>query len=194
MSDAIDLIPTGSQTVGPFFHLGCSNPFSVPVIAGPLVKGEHIKFICTLYDAEGTLLPDAMIEIWQANSEGKYNHPEDDQEKEIDQGFRGFGRMASDKSGCCGFETIKPGRVPGWNDKLQAPHLEISVFARGVLKRLVTRAYFAGDPANDDDPLLALVPADRRDTLLAQLDPAHPGTWRFPIYLSGEKETVFLDV
>jgi protocatechuate 3,4-dioxygenase alpha subunit len=190
----MDLIPTGSQTVGPFFHLGCSDPFSVPLIAGPLVKGEHIKFICTLYDAEGTLLPDAMIEIWQANSEGKYNHPDDHQEKEIDEEFRGFGRLASDKNGCCGFETVKPGRVPSWTDALQAPHLEISVFARGVLKRMVTRAYFAGDPANDQDPVLALVPEDRRHTLMAHPDPAHPDTWRFPIYLSGEKETVFFDV
>lgn len=190
----MDLIQTGSQTVGPFFHLGCSDPFSVPVIAGAAVKGEHIKFVCTIYDEEGALIPDAMIEIWQANGEGKYNHPEDSQEKEIDRAFRGFGRVASDKSGCCGFETIKPGRVPSWTDILQAPHLEISVFARGVLKRLATRAYFAGDPANEEDPVLALVPGDRRETLLAHSDPAQPGTWRFNIHLAGEKETVFFEV
>jgi protocatechuate 3,4-dioxygenase, alpha subunit len=190
----MELIPTGSQTVGPFFHLGCSDPFSVPVIAGPLVKGEHIKFICTLYDGEGTLLPDAMVEIWQANAAGKYNHPEDDQNKEIDAEFRGFGRMASDKGGCCGFETIKPGRVPSWTTALQAPHLEISIFARGMLKRVVTRAYFAGDPDNTQDPVLALVPEDRRETLLALPDPAQPNTWRFNIHLSGEKETVFFDI
>lgn len=189
----MDLIATGSQTVGPFFHLGCSDPFSVPVIAGPLVKGEHLKFICTLYDDEGTLLPDAMIEIWQANADGKYNHPADHQDKEIDSEFRGFGRLASDKGGCCEFETIKPGRVPSWTNTLQAPHLEISVFARGLLKRLVTRAYFAGDPANNEDPVLALVPGDRRETLMAHPGP-QPGAWRFEVHLAGEKETVFFDI
>jgi protocatechuate 3,4-dioxygenase, alpha subunit len=194
LSNDMELIPTGSQTVGPFFSLGCSDPFSVPVIAGPLVKGEHIKFICTIYDEEGALIPDAMIEIWQANAEGKYNHPDDHQDEEIIAEFRGFGRVASDKSGCCGFDTIKPGRVQSWTDVPQAPHLEISVFARGVLKRLATRAYFAGDPANAVDPVLALVPADRRDTLMAHPDPAQPGTWRFDIHLMGEKETVFFDI
>ena len=190
----MDLIATGSQTVGPFFHLGCSDPFSVPVIAGPLVKGEHLKFVCTLYDGEGTLLPDTMIEIWQANGDGKYNHPGDQQDKEIDGEFQGFGRVASDRSGCCEFETIKPGRVPSWTDALQAPHLEISVFARGLLKRLVTRAYFAGDPANAEDPVLALVPEDRRETLMAHPDVSQPGTWRFEVHLAGEKETVFFDI
>jgi protocatechuate 3,4-dioxygenase, alpha subunit len=190
----MELIPTGSQTVGPFFHLGCSDPFSVPVIAGPLVEGQHIKLICTLYDGEGTLLPDAMIEIWQANAEGKYNHPEDTQDKKVDPDFRGFGRLASDKNGCCEFETIKPGRVPCWTNVAQAPHLEISVFARGVLKRLVTRAYFTGDAANSEDPVLALVPADRRDTLMARPDPDRPRTWRFEIHLAGDKETVFFDI
>jgi protocatechuate 3,4-dioxygenase alpha subunit len=190
----IDLFPTASQTVGPFFHLGCSDPFSVPVIAGPLAKGEHIKLICTLHDAEGTLLPDAMIEIWQANAEGKYQHPEDTQDKEVDPDFSGFGRLASDKSGICAFETIKPGRVLSWTDVPQAPHFAISVFARGVLKRLATRAYFAGDPANAEDPVLGLVPAGRRETLMAHPDPNEPDTWGFEVYLSGEKETVFFDI
>ena len=190
----MDLITTGSQTVGPFFHLGCSDPFSVPVIAGLLVEGEHIKLICTSHDAEGTFLPDAMIEIWQANAKGKYNHPEDMQDKAVDPDFCGFGRLASDKSGVCGFETIKPGRVPSWTDVRQAPHFAISVFARGILKRLTTRAYFAGDPANAEDPVLALVPADRRETLMAHPDPRKSDTWRFDIYLSGERETVFFDV
>ncbi len=194
MRNDLNLIPTGSQTVGPFFHLGCSDPFSVPVIAGPLVEGQHIKLICALHDGEGTLLPDAMIELWQANANGKYNHPEDMQDKELDPNFCGFGRLASDKSGVCAFETIKPGRVPSWTDVPQAPHFAISVFARGVLKRLATRAYFAGDPANAEDPVLALVPADRHATLMAHPDPERPDRWRFDIYLSGEKETVFFDI
>ena len=190
----MDLILTGSQTVGPFFHLGCSDPFSIPVIASALIKGEHIKFVCTIRDGEGTLLPDAMIEIWQANADGKYNHPANDENREIDEEFRGFGRVASDKNGCCAFETVKPGRVPSWTSVAQAPHLEISVFARGLLKRLVTRAYFAGDPANNEDPVLALVPAERRETLMAHADASQPNTWRFDIHLAGEEETVFFDI
>jgi len=189
-----ELIPYGSQTVGPFFHLGLTDPYSIRTIAGPLVKGERVKLVCTIYDGEGTMLPDAMVEVWQANAEGKYNHPEDTQEKPLEPEFRGFGRLASDAMGVCIFETIKPGRVPSWTDVPQAPHFVISVFARGVLKRLATRAYFAGEPANAEDPVLALVPQDRRETLMAQPDPAHAGTWRFDIHLSGDKETVFFDI
>jgi protocatechuate 3,4-dioxygenase, alpha subunit len=191
-----DLIPAGSQTVGPFFHLGLTDPYSIPVIAGPLVKGQRIKLVCRVLNGEGMLLPDAMVEIWQASADGKYSHPEDTQDpkEEIDAGFQGFGRLATDKNGSCTFETIKPGRVPSWTDVLQAPHFVISLFARGVLKRLATRAYLAGDPANAEDPVLALVPADRRDTLMANPDPKEPGTWRIDFHLSGEKETVFFDV
>src|SRR5579863_6186566 len=108
----MDLIPCASQTVGPFFHLGLTDPHSIPTIAGPLVKGERVRLVCTIYDGEGNALPDAMLEIWQANAGGKYNHPEDTQETPFDEEFRGFGRLASDASGVCGFETIKPGRVP----------------------------------------------------------------------------------
>jgi len=190
----MDLIPCPSQTVGPFFHLGLTDPYSISKIAGPNVRGERVKLICTVHDGEGAPIPDAMLEIWQANADGKYNHPDDFQEKPIEEGFRGFGRLASDNKGNCVFETVKPGRVHSWKAAPQAPHLEVSVFARGVLKRLPTRIYFAGDPANQEDPVLALVPADRRDTLMAQRDPNKPGVWLFDIYLCGEKETVFFDV
>ena len=147
-----------------------------------------------MYDGEGVPVPDAMLEIWQADAAGKYNHPEDPHDKEREPDFLGFGRLASDRSGLCVFETVKPGRVCSWTSVVQAPHLVISVFARGVLKRLATRAYFAGDPANAEDPVLALVPEDRRNTLMAQPDPQKPSTWHFDIYLSGDKETVFFDV
>jgi protocatechuate 3,4-dioxygenase alpha subunit len=194
LSNDQHLIACGSQTVGPFFHLGLTDPYSIPVVASPLAKGERMKLACVLHDAEGTLLPDGMVEIWQANADGKYNHPEDTRETERDPNFRGFGRLGTDKNGSCTFETIKPGRVPSWTSVPQAPHFVISVFARGVLKRLATRAYFAGDPANAEDPVLALVPEDRRPTLMAHPDPTQPGTWHFGIHLSGEKETVFFDV
>ena len=108
--------------------------------------------------------------------------------------FRGFGRLATAEDGSCTFETIKPGRVPGPGDTLQAPHINVSVFARGLLKRLSTRVYFAGESANAEDPILALVPEIRRATLLAQPDPDRVGGWIFEIRMRGENETVFFDV
>lgn len=188
------LIPTGSQTVGPYFHLGLTDPRSVSCIASPAAKGERVTLICTLLDGDGVPVPDAMIEIWQANADGKYHHPEDTQEKALDPACAGFGRMGSDAAGTMKFETIKPGRVPGPDNRLQAPHLNLSIFARGLLKRLPTRIYFAGDPANEEDPVLALVPKERRATLIAQPGPSKSGQWNFVIHLQGENETVFFDV
>lgn len=190
----MDLVATPSQTVGPYFHLGLTCARAVPCVAGPNAKGERVTVACTVFDGDGKPINDAMIEVWQADANGKYNHPEDTQEKQPDQACRGFGRVGTDENGCCTFESVKPGRVPYVDGQLQAPHLNISVFARGVLKRLATRLYFAGDPANAEDPVLALVPEARRDTLMARPEPARPGTWRFDIRLCGENETVFFDV
>src|SRR5262245_22068628 len=166
----MDLTPTPSQTVGPFFHLGCTERASVGSLVTPACKGERIQLIFQVLDGEGQPVPDAMIEIWQANGEGRYAHPEDTQEKPHDAGFSGFGRLAADQNGRCVISTIKPGRVSGNSGTLQPPHINGSVFARGVLKRLATRAYVAGDPANTEDPVLALVPAERQPTLLARPD------------------------
>ncbi len=135
-----------------------------------------------------------MIEIWQANADGKYNHPEDRQQKAIEPDFYGFGRAATDSQGGCEFQTIKPGRVPGEGDTLQAPHLNVAIFARGMLKQLYTRIYFVGDTANEEDPTLATVPAARRRTLMAQPDASRPNGWNFDIHLQGKHETVFFDV
>jgi len=189
----MDLIPTPSQTVGPFFHLGLPANFD-GTLAGPNAKGERVRLICRIFDGDGAPVPDAMVELWQANAEGKYHHPDDFQNKALDPAFRGFGRMATSQDGSCIFETIRPGRVPGPGNKWQAPHLAVSVFARGILKRLATRIYFSGDPANGEDAVLALVPADRRDTLMAHPDDEHPGTWKFEVHLCGDRETVFFDV
>lgn len=188
----MDLVPTPSQTAGPFFHLGCKSFDGT--LAGPGAKGERLSILCRVFDGDGQPVPDALIELWQANAEGKYHHPDDLQPKPIDPGFRGFGRMATTQDGSCAFETIKPGRVPGSGNTLQASHINVSVFARGVLKRLATRMYFSGDPANPEDPVLALVPADHRDTLMAKSQSNGSGVWRFDIYLCGERETVFFDV
>ena len=191
----MDLVPTPSQTVGPFFHFclttdkGC-----VRRIAGAEAKGERVLLSIRVLDGDAVGLNDAMIEIWQANADGKYNHPDDTQAKAVDPCFLGFGRMGTGEDGSCEFETIKPGRVPGPRNVPQAPHLNVAVFARGMLKQLHTRIYFAGDPANQEDPVLALVPVDRRETLMAHRDSARPVVWRFDLLLQGEHETVFFDV
>jgi protocatechuate 3,4-dioxygenase alpha subunit len=188
----MELIPTPSQTVGPFFHLGFTASFG-GILARPDAKGERVHLICRVLDGNGVPVPDAMIEIWQADAEGTYHSP-DDPHQILDPGFRGFGRVASSEDGSCVFQTIRPGRVPGLRESLQAPHLNVSVFARGILKRLATRIYFSGDPANAEDTVLALVPADRRDTLMAKPNGEHPGSWKFDVHLCGERETVFFDV
>lgn len=189
----MDLTPIPSQTVGPYFTISLIGPLSIQQIAGPNVKGERVKLIVTVLDEEGPV-PDGLIEIWQANADGKYNHPDDKQTKPVNPAFRGYGRQGTDENGVCTFETIKPGRVPGPNGALQAPHLAVSVFARGTLRRLPTRIYFSGDPANDQDPVLALVPKERRATLMAKPVAGKAGAWQFSVRFSGEPETVFFDV
>jgi len=186
--------PTASQTVGPYFHLGCTKTHSVNRLAGEDAKGERVWLHCRVLDGDGLPLNDAMLELWQANCEGKYHHPEDTQDKPIDPHYRGFGRIATDEDGSCIFETVKPGSVPGPDDSVQAPHINMSVFARGVLKRLPTRIYFRGNAANASDPVLALVPEGRRDTLMAGPDSSNPGHWFFEVHLCGDKETVFFDI
>ena len=190
----MDPAPCPSQTVGPYFHLGCIHPRSISCLAGPGARGERVRLICRVLDGDGVPVSDSMIEIWQADSNGTYHHPEDPRAQGVDPDFSGFGRLASDEGGICIFQTIKPGRVPGNNSTWQAPHLNVSVFARGIMKRLATRIYFAGDAANLQDPTLALVPSERRDTLMAQPDPQADSDWRFDIHLCGERETVFFDV
>jgi len=167
----MDQAPSPSQTAGPYFHLGCTNPRSVRCVAGPNAKGERVRLICRVLDGAGVPVDDSMIEIWQANAEGNYHSPDDPQEKAVDPDCPGHGRLATDENGSCVFETIKPGRVPGNDGTLQAPHMNISVFGRGILKRLATRIYFAGDPANQEDPVShsyqtsAAIPLWRTQTL-----------------------------
>jgi protocatechuate 3,4-dioxygenase, alpha subunit len=186
----MDLTPTTSQTVGPFLHLGLTDRRSVSCIAGEGMKGERVWLTFRVLDGDGIAVPDAMIELWQADSEGKYKN----ESRSADTAFSGFGRAATAEDGSCTFETIKPGRVPGPHNTHQAPHINVSVFGRGLQKRLSTRVYFAGDPANPNDSILALVPENRRTTLLAQRDPARTGGWTFEIRLRGAGETVFFDV
>ena len=190
----MDFIPTPSQTVGPYFRIGLTEKHPAPRIAGPQAKGERVLLTCRVIDGDGAPINDSLLEIWQADGGGKYNHPDDPQDKIADPDCRGFGRMGTDEDGRCEFETIRPGHVPGPGGVPQAPHLNLAVYARGMLKQFFTRIYFDGDPANDEDPILALVPKERRRTLMAQPDPGRPAGWRFDIHLQGEQETVFFDV
>lgn len=193
----MSMVPTPSQTAGPYFHLGMTDKRSVSCIAGPEKKGERLLLACRVFDGDGVPVPDAMIEIWQADAEGKYygfKESNDRSEKTTgDLSWVGFGRMPTAEDGSCQFETVKPGRVPG-EGALQAPHLNVAIFARGLLKQLYTRIYFAGDPANSEDGVLALVEPQRRETLIAQPDPTRAGHWRFDIHLQGEQETIFFDI
>jgi protocatechuate 3,4-dioxygenase, alpha subunit len=189
---------TPSQTVGPYLRIGLTQGaygareiFS-STVADPGLAGAHIRIEGRLFDGEGSIVSDALIEIWQADSQGRYAHPADGRPLSSNS-FRGFGRCATDKDGGFAFDTIKPGPVPGPGGSPQAPHINVGIFSRGLLKRLFTRIYFAGEPANAADPILALVPTDRRDTLIAKPDAATPGLFRLDIHLQGANETVFFD-
>lgn len=181
---------TPSQTIGPFYFGTVTNAYRQDLaVAG--VAGERIEIALTLHDAAGAIVPDGLLEIWQANSHGRYNHPEDRRNLPLDPGFEGFGRASTDTTGCARFSTVKPGRVPWPAGGLQAAHINISVFARGVLNRLATRLYFEGDEALADDPVLKLVDLARRTTLIATRD--GDGVWRLPIHLGGPNEIAFFD-
>jgi protocatechuate 3,4-dioxygenase, alpha subunit len=183
---------TSSQTVGPFYSLGllwlCRDTF-----AADDVPGERISISGKVLDGAGQSVPDALLEIWQANSHGKYAHDEDTQDKPLEPGFTGFGRMPTDDEGRFRFTTVKPGRVPGPESRLQAPHLEVSVFCRGLLRRLVTRIYFGDEPSNVEDFALSLVPESRRNTLIATPCAAQ-NAYEWNVILQGADETVFFDI
>ncbi len=187
-------IPTAAQTVGPFFNFALTTNPTLGILAGAGIPGEHIRLEFRVADADGAPAQgDCMIELWQADSEGRYPHPLDRDTVAATE-FCGFGRLETDQKGCCTFETVKPGRVAGVDGRLQAPHINVIVFARGLLRHLHTRVYFAGEPANREDPVLALVPEERRPTLLAHPGEDEPATWRFDLRLQGDGETVFFDV
>jgi protocatechuate 3,4-dioxygenase alpha subunit len=182
---------TTSQTVGPFFTIGLTR-LQKNDLVGTGVSGEKITIAGRVLDGEGKTVPDALLEIWQANSHGKYAHPEDRQNKPLEPGFQGFGRVGVDEHGGFQFATIKPGPVPGPDGKLQAPHIAVTVFARGLLLQLVTRIYFPDEPANAGDYVLNLVAPARRGTLIARKT-AVAGALEWNVILQGTDETVFFD-
>ena len=178
---------TSSQTVGPYFRIGV-EPLYQNDIAGEGALGERIEISGTVHDGDGVPVSDAFIEVWQADAEGIYRHPEDARSAGATSPFKGFGRIAVDDAGVFRFSTVKPGRTPGPQGQLQASHLVIQVFMRGILKPLLTRLYFAGDAALAEDPVLALVPEARRPTLIAER--SGDAAYRWDVYMQGERETV----
>ncbi|MFZ2005253.1 MAG: protocatechuate 3,4-dioxygenase subunit alpha [Stellaceae bacterium] len=190
---ATKLIPTPGQTVGPFFALGLDRPEWADMTRGK-PSGDRIVIEGEVRDGDGAPVPDAVIELWQANAAGRYNSPADEQtDKQIDPNFIGFGRAATDGQGRFKITTVKPGAVPGRGNALQAPHINVAFFARGLLKQLFTRIYFADEAGNASDPLLSSIDDEGvRNTLIARKDES--GAYRFDFILQGKDETAFLDL
>jgi protocatechuate 3,4-dioxygenase alpha subunit len=184
---------TASQTVGPFFTIGLTW-LNKDDLAHPEISGARVTIAGRVLDGDGQPVPDAMLEVWQANGQGKYLHPEDTQDKPLTPGFNGFGRIPTDANGTFHFTTIKPGPVPGPDGKQQAPHIVVSVFMRGLLRRLVTRIYFPDEAANGGDFILNLVEPTRRGTLVAKNATGQSGTLEWNVILQGQDETVFFDI
>jgi protocatechuate 3,4-dioxygenase alpha subunit len=192
---------TPSQTVGPFFKYGLTpgghydwNDAFTNNLVTPDVSGDRIRIEGRVFDGDGVPVPDCMLEIWQADSQGRFADPKDKRALPNAR-FRGFGRCGTDANGTFAFDTIMPGQVADPDGKPQAPHILLAVFARGMLRHLYTRIYFGGEAANDGDPVLALVPADRRATLIATREPGNGNAvYRLDLRLRGDNETVFFDV
>ena len=199
---------TPSQTVGPFFAYGLTpvgrcnwdpngsyswKNSAESTLVTPDVSGTRIRIEGTVHDADNAPINDCMIEIWQADAQGRYASPQDTRGLP-NSGFKGFGRSATDKAGLFVFDTIKPGVVPGPGGKDQAPHIVVAIFSRGMLRQVYTRLYFSDEPANATDPILNLVPADRRGTLIAHKESGEPPVYRFNVHMQGDKETVFFEI
>ncbi len=191
---------TPSQTVGPYFKYGLTpgndyawnDAFGNDLVTAD-VSGERIRIVGQVFDGDGKVIPDSMLEIWQADAQGRFADPQDTRAMP-NAAFKGFGRCGTDAKGGFEFRTIKPGPVPGPGGKPQAPHILMAVFARGMTQQAITRIYLGGEAANAADPILTLVPADRRATLIATREQGDAATYRFDIHLQGDRETVFFDV
>jgi protocatechuate 3,4-dioxygenase, alpha subunit len=184
---------TPSQTVGPFFHFGLTTDEAAGRYGIRPGTGGGMRLRVIVLDGQGVPVPDALIELYQADADGTYSRPGVDQPP-AGAGFTGFRRLPTDEHGCCVFETVRPGAVATAAGGALAPHIVVCLLARGLLRPLFTRLYFAGDAGLDDDPILALVPADRRQTLLATRSSDSESDWEFVIRLQGDRETVFFDL
>ena len=192
---------TPSQTVGPYFAYGLTSngkydwndAFSNNLVT-PDATGERIRVQGRVFDGDGQPVPDCMLEIWQADAQGRFADPKDKRALPNAK-FRGFGRIGTDGNGDYAFDTVKPGSVPDPDGKPQAPHILLAVYARGMLLHAYTRIYFDGEAANAADPVMALVPADRRATLIAAREASNANpVYRFDVHLQGDNETVFFEI
>ncbi len=192
---------TPSQTVGPYFAYGLTpnrqydwkDTFSNDLVT-PEVSGERIRIEGRVFDGDGKPIADAMLEIWQADAQGRYASPHDDRAPP-NAAFKGFGRVGTGADGAYAFETVKPGPVPGSAGKMQAPHILMAVYARGMLRQSHTRIYFGDEAANAEDAILALVPAERRATLVAQRTTRNGrAAYTFDVRMQGDQETVFFEI
>ena len=185
---------TASQTVGPFFGVGLTRASqSQSVMVNDRTEGQRIRVEGTVFDGAGTPIEDALVEIWQANAHGRYRHELDAGPAPLDPNFSGFGRCPTDAAGAFHFETIKPGPIHAADGRSHAPHLNVTVFSRGMLVHAFTRMYFDDDRL-DEDASLALVDRDRRGTLVGRRTAAGKGViYRWDIHLQGDNETVFFD-
>lgn len=185
---------TPNQTVGPFFHIALIRG-DENLMVSEETQGPRIQVRGRVLDGDGQPVPDAMVEIWQADAQGIYAHPADSRHTQADPHFVGFGRAPTGPDGEYSFRTIRPGPVERQGEPSMAPHLNLRVFARGMLIHASTRMYFPDEPTNADDPALALVPEARRSTLVATLEGGEGlPTYRFDLVLQGENETVFFDL
>jgi protocatechuate 3,4-dioxygenase alpha subunit len=189
---ARDLIASASQTVGPFFHFGLTTDATRGVMAGPGTAGERVRLRVQVVDGAGEPVPDAMVELWQADASGHYGAAAGQAGGDAARTFGGWGRLPTGSDGACEFTTIRPGTSPTAGEPAAgAAHINVCLFMRGLLRHLFTRIYFAGDPALNTDPVLAIVPPERRETLVAL--PDGDDVWTFVIRLQGDHETVFFD-
>ncbi|MBV9998967.1 MAG: protocatechuate 3,4-dioxygenase subunit alpha [Verrucomicrobia bacterium] len=181
---------TTYQTVGPYFKIGLEAIYRDD-LTKPDIPGQVIEIAGTVFDADLTPVPDAVLELWQADSFGRYM--DQPQKKPFEDSF-GFGRVPTNEAGRFRVRTIKPGAVQAETSARQAPHILVSIFMRGLLYRLITRIYFSDEPGNGEDPVLRSIEPRRRDSLLAKADPAQPHRYEWNIFLQGENETVFFDL
>jgi protocatechuate 3,4-dioxygenase alpha subunit len=201
---------TASQTVGPFFH-DClmRTDAACDMLISDTTEGQRIRIEGRVIDGDGAGVPDAVLEIWQANSHGRYNHPADNRDLPLDPAFTGYGRIATQHDGKFCFTTIKPGAVPFDRRRVQAPHISLAVLGRGLLNHLYTRIYFDDEQLTAADPVLQRIAPDRRPTLIARRDANESGreklyrpdgapqrdvVYRIDIVLQGANETVFFEI
>jgi protocatechuate 3,4-dioxygenase alpha subunit len=188
---------TPSQTVGPYFHIGLiRSGDNMNMMVNDETRGQRILVRGNVFDGDGEPIPDAMLEVWQADAEGIYGHPADPRHADADPAFDGFGRAPTDDSGEYFIKTIKPGSIEQGGQAAIAPHINFRVFARGMLIHAYTRMYFPNEKENEGDPALKMIgDADRQQTLIATHEAGEDlPTYHFDVVLQGDKETVFFDL